>query len=220
MADVTIEILTPATVTDLLTLEEAKLWLGIATTDTSQDVLVASMITAFSEEIAERLNRHPTVTIGYEEVNETWRETMNGRLFLSHWPVKAADIQSVSIDSNGDLLTADGYEIEEASGKLSNITIGGDVSASWNHPVVVHYSGGYSLPDAAPWPLKHATVLLIREERIRMMQAMTAGIRQISHKEARVAFFDPNAILLRSLGKSPTLTAIESILSHYIRLPC
>jgi hypothetical protein len=218
MADYTVEVLTPATTTDLLTLDEAKLWLGIASTDTSQDVIVQSMITTFSEEIAERLNRHPTVTIGYEEVNETWRETMNGRLFLSHWPVKAADV--VSVSDAATLLTADSYELAEDSGKLSNIVFGGVMSTTWNHPVVVHYSGGYSLPDACPLPLKHATILLIREERIRMIQAQTAGIRQIRHKEAAVSFFDPNLLLLRSLGKSPTMTAIESILAHYMRFQC
>jgi hypothetical protein len=220
MADITIDVLTPATSTDLLTLDEAKLWLGINAADTSQDELLQLMITSFSEEIAERLNRHPTVTIGYEEVNETWRDTQNGRLFLSHWPVKAADILSVSIGSSSDLLTVDGYELEQASGKLSNISIGGAFSAGWNHPVVVHYWGGYNLPTETPKPLKHAVIMLIREERIRMMQAQTAGIRQVSHKEARVSFFDPNAILLRSVGaKSPTLQAIESILTHYMRFP-
>jgi uncharacterized phiE125 gp8 family phage protein len=221
MADITIKVLTPAASTDLLTLDEAKMWLGINSADTSQDELLQLMITTYSEEIAERLNRHPTVTIGYEEVNETWRDTQNGRLFLSHWPVKAADILSVSIGSGADPVLVDvGYELEEASGKLSNISIGGAMSASWNHPVVVHYWGGYNLPDETPKPLKHAVIMLIREEKIRMMQAQTAGIRQVSHKEARVSFFDPNAILLRSVGaKSPTLQAIESILTHYMRFP-
>jgi uncharacterized phiE125 gp8 family phage protein len=223
MADYTIDVLTPATETDLLTLAEAKLWLGIASTDTSQDVLVQSMITTFSEEIAERLNRHPTVTIGREEVSETWRETMNGRLFLSHWPVKAADVISVTIGngSGGTVLTPDQYEIGQDSGKLSNINFGDPMSSGWNHPVTVHYWGGYSLPDACPLPLKHAVVMLIREERIRMTQAQTAGIRVIRHKEAMVSFFDPNLLLLRSIGaKSPTLQAIESILTHYMRFQC
>ena len=220
MADITVKVITPATETDLLTLDEAKLWLGIDAADTSQDVLIQSMITLFSEEIAELLNRHPTVTIGYEEVQETWRDTMNGRLFLTHWPVKAADVLSVSVGSGGDLVPVDSYELAEDSGKLSNNSLGGAVSATWNHPVVVHYSGGYNLPDEAPGPLKHAVVLLIREERVRMMQAQTAGIRQISHKEARVSFFDPNALLMRSVGmKSPTLQAVDSILTHYMRFP-
>jgi len=222
MADRTIKILTKATETDLLTLDEAKLWLGIPVTDVSQDALLTSMISMFSEEIAERLNRHPTVTIGQEEVLETWRETMNGRLFLSHWPVKESDIISVTV---GDVevtpfvdLSVGDYELEEASGKVSNITIGGAQAVPWNHPVVVHYKGGYMLPDECPLPLKHAIVMLIREEKIRMMQAQTAGIRQISHREARVSFFDPNAVLLRSVGmQSPTMKAVESILTHYMR---
>jgi hypothetical protein len=112
------------------------------------------------------------------------------------------------------------YEIEEASGKLSNILFGGPMATPWADPVVVHYSGGYNLPTETPLPLKHAVVLLIREERILMTQAKTAGIRVIRHKEAMVSFFDPNAILLRTLGKSPTLQRVDSILSHYIRLPC
>lgn len=223
MADRSIRIVTPATSTDLLTLEEAKLWLGINAADTSQDEALSSMITVFSEEISEKLNRHPSVTIGQEEVIETWRETMNGRLFLSHWPVKEADVISISV---GDVevqpldttLAASDYELEEASGKVSNIRVGGPVAVPWNHPVTVHYKGGYQLPDECPKPLKHAVVMLIREEKIRMMQAQTAGIRQISHKEARVSFFDPNALLLRAVGmKSPTMQAVENILSHYMR---
>jgi hypothetical protein len=220
MADITVNILTPATSTDLLTLDEAKLWLGISLTDTSQDAIIQSMITTFSEEIAERANRHPTVTFGYEEVSETWRETMNGRLYLTHWPVKAADIISISVGSGLDVLPVGGYELGEAAGKLSNIQLGGAVSASWNHPVTVHYWGGYNVPTETPLPLKRAAVLLIREERIRMVQAQAAGVRQISHKGARVSFFDPNELLLRSVGaKSPTLTAVESILTHYMRFP-
>jgi len=244
MADRTIKILTPATETDLLTLDEAKLGLGIPLTDTSQDASLEWMITLFSEEIAERLNRHPTVTIGYEEVQETWRETMNGRLFLSHWPVKEEDILSVTVGDQllvtpytrqlrlGDArvspryvstaplldLAVGDYEVEEASGKISNISVGGAQAVCWNHPVVVHYSGGYKLPDECPKPLKHAVIALIREEKIRMQQAQTAGIRQISHKEARVSFFDPNALLIRAVGmKSPTMQAVESLLTHYMR---
>src|SRR4051812_5571898 len=113
MADYTVDVIVPATSKDLLTLAEAKLWLGVSASDTSQDAVLQAMITTFSEEIAERLNRHPTVTIGYEEVIETWRETMNGRLFLSHWPVKRTDILSVSVGSTGTLYTVNDYEIAQ-----------------------------------------------------------------------------------------------------------
>ena len=217
--DCTVDVIAPATTRDLLTLDEAKLWLGIAAADTTQDALVSSLITVFSEEIAERLNRHPTVTIGNEEVIETWRETMNGRLFLSHWPIKAADV--ISVSDAGVALTSGQYELAEDSGKLSTLVTGGSMAGCWTHPVVVHYKGGYNLPTDCPKPLKHAVVMLIREERIRMIQAQTAGVRTIRHKEAMVAFFDPNA-LLRSMGgkMSPTLQAIESILVHYMRFTC
>src|SRR5215471_7370796 len=132
MADYTIDVLTPATNKDLLTLDEAKMWLGVNASDTSQDPQLQLMISTFSEEIAERLNRHPTVTIGREEVIETWRETLNGRLFLSHWPVKREDVISVSVGSNGSLYTVDDYEIAQDSGKLSNITVSGAVSSCWD----------------------------------------------------------------------------------------
>jgi hypothetical protein len=218
MAEYTVKVLVPATGTDLLTLDEAKMWLGITAGDTSQDALIASLIDVFSEEIAERLNRHPTVTIGYEEVQETWRDTQNGRIHLSHYPVKQADL--ISVSDAGVMLTPDQYELAENSGKLSNISVGGAEPVSWTHPVVVHYKGGYALPDDCPFPLKRAVVLLIREERIRMVQMQTAGIRQISHKESRVAFFDPNALLIHSASaKSPTLQALDSILYHYMRFP-
>lgn len=234
MADRTIKVVTKATETDLLTLDEAKQLLNIPLTDTSQDEALEFMIDIFSETISEKLNRHPTVTLGYEEVIETWRETMNGRLFLSHWPVKEEDIISLTVGDaiatpyrlrrlRGPTLVttpvaAGEFEIEEASGKVSNISIDGAQAVPWNHPVTVHYKGGYSLPDETPKPLKHAVVMLIREEKIRMVQAQTAGVRQISHKEARVSFFDPNALLIRAVGmKSPTMQAVENILTHYMR---
>lgn len=219
MADRTVKIITPATESDLLTLAELKVFLGINVADTSQDATLDALISVFSVTVAEICNRHPTPTFGEEEVLETWREIGNGRLFLSHWPVKANTVQSVS--ANGATLTADAYELEEASGKVSCIGINGAASSQWLSPVVVHYTGGYKLPEEAPLPLKKAVAALIREERIKMVQAQTAGIRQIRHKHAQVAFFDPNAILLKSVasgGKSPAEQQIENLLKHYIRI--
>jgi hypothetical protein len=216
VADRTIEIITPAANSDLLTLDEAKMLLGINAADTSQDPTLEFMIEIFSETCAEIANRQPTVTFGKEEVLETWREIGNGRLFLSHWPVLQSDL--ISVNAAGVDLDPTQYELETASGKLSNVTVSMPASLQWQAPVIVHYKGGYTLPDEAPKPLKHACILLMREERIRMIAAQTAGIRQISHKEARVAFFDPNAVLLRSLGaKSPTMMAAENLLKQYMR---
>jgi hypothetical protein len=40
--------------------------------------------------------------------------------------------------------------------------------------------------------LKQATAVLVREERTQAASASIEGIRQITHKGARVMFFDPN----------------------------
>jgi hypothetical protein len=217
MADRDIDIIKPATNIDILTLDEAKVLLGIALNDSSQDTVVSALITTFSAVIANVCYR----TFAYQEVTETWRETFNGRLFLSQWPVKLADIQAVSTGSVP--LDPTMYKLEEKSGKLSFVTNpGGSQSTPWLWPTVVTYSGGYVLPDEAPSDLKQACVILIRNERIKMRQAQVAGIRQIAHKESRVAFFDPNALLIRTLalaakgiGLDPTVNAL---LNRYIRI--
>jgi hypothetical protein len=213
MADITIKVLVEATTIDLLTLAELKTMLGISTTDTSEDAQLAMWITQFSDMVATMCNR----VFAKEKVEETWRgdlppyDTQNGRVFLTHYPVADTDIESVSAP-DGTPIDSSGYEIENRAGKLQFF------NTSWSEPIRITYSGGYDLPAEAPPALKHAVVMLIREERIRTMQAQTAGIRQISHKEARVSFFDPNAVLLRSIGmKSPTLQAVESLLAHYMR---
>jgi hypothetical protein len=214
MADRTIEILDEATEFDLLTLEEAKIRLGMSTTDTSQDELLTSWISDFSQVVASLCNR----IFAKQRVTETWRETYDGRLFLSQWPVKQNDIELVT-DAGVELTTAQ-YELEGKSGKLSCIANpGGAASSPWLTPAVVTYTGGYVLPDEAPLPLKRATVLLIRDEKIRLQQAQVAGIRQIMHKHSRVAFFDPNAVLIKTAGqKSVALQAVDALLRPYIRI--
>ena len=221
MADRTFQILTPAASNDLLTLQELKMMLGMSPTDTSQDPALSFLISVFSEECARRCNHYGKAgmppTFAKIEVQETWREVMNGRVFCLQWPVNAVDI--VSVTDGGMVLTTDQFELEEHSGKISNINTGATMSSPWVTPVVAHYSGGYVLPQEAPLPLKHAVVMLVRQERILMMQAQYAGIRSLSHKEARVMFFDPNAVLLRALGtKSPVVQAVDNLLDKYRRL--
>lgn len=212
MADLTVKVLTPATNFDFLTLEEAKLWLRIPDTDTSQDAQLQMMISVNSAIIAEMCNR----TFAREKVTETWREVENGRVFLTHFPVKEDDVESVY--PGGTLYPTGGYELEEASGKLSNVSGYGPVSVQWPQAIVVTYTGGFNLPDEAPLPLKHATWMLMLEDRMRSLTAQFGGIRQLSHKEARVAFFNPNEVLMKSLGAgSATMQTINVLLSHYTK---
>jgi hypothetical protein len=212
MVDVTIKVIEEATTQDLLTLDEAKLLLGISTSDTSKDELLAMQISIYSATVAEMCNR----IFAREKVTETWRELYDGRCFLTHYPVKESDIESVI--SAGNDYVVDGYELEERSGKLSNVVRYAAESNAWAQSVIVTYTGGFNLPDEAPLPLKQAVALSIREEMIRTRQAETAGIRQVTHKESRVVFFDPNAVLVKTVGaKSPGLQAIESLLKQYMR---
>jgi len=200
-----------ATTHDLLTLSECKLLLGMSTTDTTNDAQLTLLISTNSQTIARMCNR----IFAKETGVESWRETFDGRLFLTHFPVKAADI--VSVTDAGGTIASSQYELEVRSGKLSYRTSSDALAAPWQTPVYVTYTGGYNLPSEAPLPLKKACATLIMEERMRMIQAQVAGIRQVSHREARVTFFDPNAVLLRLGGKSPSQQAVESLLRQYTR---
>lgn len=209
MADRSITVLTPATDVDLMSLTEAKLMMGLDLTDTSEDTQLNLWIDINSSIIARLCNR----VFAREEVSEEWRELTPGhRLFLSHWPVHAADIESVM--QNGALLDPSAYELEEDSGKLSIFT-----QTYWTEPVVVVYWGGFNLPSEAPLPLKQACAILNIQSKLLASLGQLAGIRQLSHKEARIAFHDPMKILEAALGGmgSPTQMAVMNILSKYMR---
>src|SRR4051812_21087579 len=95
MADVTVKVIEPATTFDLLTLDEAKLLLGLSTSDTSLDALLVMQISTYSAFVSEYCNR----TFAREKVTEIWRELDDGRVYLTHWPVKEEDVESVESGS-------------------------------------------------------------------------------------------------------------------------
>src|SRR5262252_8751504 len=201
-----------ATTHDLLTLQECKLLLGMDPTLTTYDQQLTLQISIYSQTIARMCNR----IFAKETGVEAWREDGgSGRVFLTHFPVKAADITNVT--AGGSVVDPSTYTLEERSGKLANRGVNDPQAIPWPLPVYVTYTGGYVLPAEAPYPLKQAVVVLIMEARLRMVQAQVAGIRQVSHREARVTFFDPNAVLLRLGGKSPSMQAVEALINQYTR---
>jgi hypothetical protein len=212
MADRVLKILTPATSYDLLSLDELKTSMGIPPADTSQDAQLQMLISRFSDTIATLCNR----VFAYEELRETWRCTFYDnanvmkRVFLSHYPVTEADVLSVESPSGTVLDPAD-YVVEERSGKIELLTY-------WAEPIVVHYSGGYLLPDDAPPALKQACELLIREEQMLMNRLMTSGIRSIAHKESRIQYYDPLATRSQTTGGAGIGSAANNLLMHYVRL--
>jgi hypothetical protein len=206
--DSIINIITPATTFDLMSLEEMKEALKIPDTDTSQDAQLQNQITVMSDVIATECNR----CFAKEEVQETWRDLDSRRVYLSHWPTKAADITAVECP-RGTPYDPSQWELEVASGKLS-------LFAGQDEPISVTYTGGYLLPDDAPPALKAACEIMIRNYRLWIARQLTSGIRSLSHKEARVMFFDPN-VLLKQTGGTPfgaAAQAVKDLLYHYMRI--
>jgi gp6-like head-tail connector protein len=211
MADRIIKILTPAASYNLLTLDELKVMLGIDPTDTSQDAQLTQYIKSYSALIARSCNR----VFARETVRETWRCNEQARIFLSHWPVAETDITSIESPRGTPIAIGD-YEVEERSGKIEFFT-------SYADPVVVEYTGGYLLPDETPEDLKEALTLFVRNAQAMAHRMTTAGIRSISHKEARVMFFDPNVATKGQqglLGSVQINAATNTLLMHYTRLEC
>jgi hypothetical protein len=191
MADISVNVITPAESYDLCTLEEVKTMIGIDPTDTSEDALLAMWITQYSDIIATLCNR----VFGYEQVAETWRgdtkpyDTDNARVFLTRYPVSPTDIVQVTGPDGADL--SQSYELEQVSGKMQFFNV------SWSEPIRITYSGGYNLPEEAPPALKQALAMLAQIARVWQSRSLTAGVRSISHRESRVQFFD----IFQELGK-------------------
>jgi hypothetical protein len=204
MADVTVKILEPATNFDLISLEELKTALGMPTDAGATDPQLEWLIDANSSIISTMCNR----VFAKEKVKETWRCLGSRRVYLTHWPVKEADIESVTTNGTDRL----DYELEEASGKLSIFT-------DRQEPIIVTYTGGYVCPDEVPDALKQATAMMVTTSRSEQAAAALTGVRMISHKESRVMFHTPTSggSTGGSSSASSNNKAIEALLYHYVR---
>ena len=212
MVDTIIKIIEPADSFDLLSLDEFKLMAGIAESDTSQDQEIAEQITRFSDIVQTMIPR----VLAREKLSETWRGLNGGRrLYLSHWPVKTEDVESIE-SPRGTPVGTDAWEIEEESGKIEFYGL----ASPPLEPIVVIYTGGFELPDDAPPALKQATELLMREYRALSGRLGLGGIRSISHKEARVMYFDPLASQAKQKGLGPEPNSpLAYLLARYTRFP-
>jgi len=219
MADVTIlDVSVPAASTDLITLTECKIGLGLSltTVDPVLDQQLAFLITMQSAVVAGMCNALiggvGDPTFAKETLTESWREIqtwdLGHRVLLTHWPVKQNDITSVTV--NGTPLDPGAWELEEKSGKLSYYN-------GYNEPVVISYTGGYDLPDEAPMALKQACITLIRDQRRQILLSNLEGIRSLSHKSARVQFYDPTKLMAMGVGASASEKAASSLLRPFMR---
>jgi len=205
MADVTVKILTPAESFDLISLDELKIALGMPTGETTSDPQLEFLIDVNSDTIATLCNR----VFAKERVRETWRCLGSRRVYLTHWPVKEEDIESVTTNGNDRI----DYELEEGSGKLSIFT-------NRQEPIVVTYTGGFALPDEAPDALKQACALMVSTSKAEQAAAALTGIKMIAHKESRVMFQSTSSGGSSGGGgasASATRDTIQALLYHYMR---
>jgi len=203
MADVTVNIITPADSFALITLEELKLALGLSVADTSNDTQLQFLIDTNSAVISTLTNR----IFAREKLTETWRDLACRRLYLTHWPVEKADIESVTTAG----VARTDFELEEGSGKLS-------IFSDRREDIVVTYTGGFNLPDEAPDALKQAAALLVSASKAEQSAASLTGVRMIAHKESRVMFHSPSS---GGGGSSPSSTqareTVKALLYHFTR---
>ncbi len=193
----------------IITRYEARLALNMSSSSEMQDDQIDMLVEISSDEIALTCSR----VFAKQTVQETFRELPLDycrRLPMGAYPVVSVD----SVLENGVPLTLDvDYEINADGGTLNRI------NRTWVGPVVVVYTGGFDLPNEAPPALKQAAILLTRES----YYAATRGdatVRMISHRDARVIYFDPN---VKAAGgakggpATPARRAIEALLSCYTR---
>ncbi len=206
----TIVVVTPAASIDLISLDEFKRALNI--TNTTQDEMLAELITRVSGEIAAYCNNR---VFGFEQVVETFTEISDStrRLFLARFPVAQDGITDIQ-SGGGPLPAPDAVMLDSLWGKLT-LPAGG----SFVEQAVISYSGGYNLPDEAPPALKSAAVMLMREAYYASKRG-DASVRMIGHKESRVIYFDPNAAARAAGGGvagTPAQRAASDLLTHFTR---
>src|SRR5262249_17816460 len=144
MADVIIKILEPAENFNLMTPEQARMGLQLQPGDPStSDEYLNQLIEWNSDVVSTLANR----VFAREKVRETWRclgepcdcadASSSRRMFLSHWPVKEEDVESVEIP-RGYPVARDCWELDERAGRIS-------VFCGTAEPIVITYTGGFEL---------------------------------------------------------------------------
>jgi hypothetical protein len=212
-----LNVLTPATSYDLISLADAKILLNIPASDTSQDARLALMISAVSAQAAKEVNR----VFAREKVEETFFNTSEfgqRRVYFSRWPVVLADIESITQDG-ASILTTEGllgdWILEEHTGTMYR------PGSTWMGTINTTYTGGYDLPDGVPLDLQRAAMLMTQQSYF-AIQRGDPSVRSISHKSARVQFFSlqqmmPNIGGAGKSGAAPGMLSIQSLLNHYRR---
>ncbi|MFG1349090.1 phage head-tail connector protein [Xanthobacter autotrophicus] len=155
-------VITPAAGSDLLTLADLKLDLGI--TGTAGDDQLSSYIRQASIIIASRCRR----TLARETVMEAFRvgcprpSIEPAPLRLRRYPV---DQVSVAVTEAGVILSSGSWELDPGAGLLWRVDAAVNRTYWPKGSITVTYSGGYLLPAEAPADLARACAIIVNQFR-------------------------------------------------------
>lgn len=146
-------VITPATASDLTTVDRARTMLGLTAGD---DDMLAIAIPQVSQMVVDHCRRPFSV----ETVREVFRDPSRHGVLLARAPVTSF----LTVTEGETALAVDQYEYDASTGTLHHLS--GACRVCWYAPLRVEYVAGYSLPaDTGTWTLpaaiERATLLLI-----------------------------------------------------------
>ena len=151
-----LEIITPASETRLISIEAARVAIGLADDDDSQDAALEPMIDQASAAIVSFIGQ-PLARQTYRET--VWSRAASDSLILSRFPV--ASVTALQID--GAAIDADGYRVDAATGIVHRRTPT-RCGPFWPAgETVITYTAGYELPDDLPADIQRAAILMLRQ---------------------------------------------------------
>jgi hypothetical protein len=194
--------------TDLITLDDLKLELGIA--GTAEDPALQARITRLSDQIAEYCDR----IFALITVEETFSFNGGSRmcpyggpqpipLVLMQYPVT----EITSLTRDGTAIDPAEYDLNSASGLLW------PRSGLWAGRIVANYSGGYDLPEGAPATLQSAVIEAVRQRRA--YSGRDPSVREVSHDTVRVGYYSEPLSSSHGLAQSVT-DAIDLYRRQYV----
>lgn len=151
----------PASDRTLISLEEAKVALGITGTgeDASLGILIESISDAIAQDCRVAMAGNVPPTLRAETLVETLR--VEGRQSAILTSRRFIDPEAVSIVEAGSDLADGEFEVDASAGMITRLI--SDRAACWAcGKIVVTYTAGF---DVVPTDLKRAVVLALREQR-------------------------------------------------------
>lgn len=141
-----LEIVTPATSTALVTLDEVKLVLGEAVSDSVLESAILSasaMVESYLGNAMAGTSRH----LGVETVAQTQICPIRSpawAILLDRYPVRRV----ISIAESGVFLSSDDWDLDYANGRLIRLSGGDQIAWPKGYKVVVTYEAGWDMADA------------------------------------------------------------------------